>query len=88
MLGALCPQCSDGIDNDHDGEIDYPADTSCQSAAGTSEACNSVDPVLQLTGSDTPGTIVGATDDFEPSCAAETGGLDQVYQLDIPALSR
>lgn|GEM_PF-6234484 len=23
------PQCSDGIDNDHDGKTDYPADTSC-----------------------------------------------------------
>lgn len=23
------PQCSDGIDNDNDGKIDYPADTSC-----------------------------------------------------------
>ncbi len=31
-------QCSDGIDNDGDGLIDYPADPGCSSLADTSEA--------------------------------------------------
>jgi large repetitive protein len=32
------PECSDGIDNDGDGQIDFPDDLSCVSPAGTSEA--------------------------------------------------
>lgn len=32
------PQCSDGIDNDNDGLIDYPADPGCKSPAGNNEA--------------------------------------------------
>ena len=31
------PQCSDGIDNDYDGFIDYPNDPGCQSNSDTSE---------------------------------------------------
>ncbi len=31
------PQCYDGIDNDGDGDIDFPADSDCPSSAGTSE---------------------------------------------------
>jgi hypothetical protein len=31
------PQCSDGVDNDGDGKIDYPADGGCASAGDTSE---------------------------------------------------
>jgi cysteine-rich repeat protein len=31
------PQCLDGLDNDHDGQIDYPADTGCSSALDNSE---------------------------------------------------
>lgn len=32
------PACSDGRDNDGDGQTDYPADTGCYSAADTDEA--------------------------------------------------
>jgi len=32
------PQCSDGLDNDGDGLIDFPADTDCTSLADNSEA--------------------------------------------------
>lgn len=35
------PACADGLDNDHDGRIDYPADPGCASATDTDEA----DPV-------------------------------------------
>ncbi|MBI2888929.1 MAG: hypothetical protein HYY60_01325 [Parcubacteria group bacterium] len=31
------PQCSDGIDNDYDGFVDYPSDQWCSSPSGTSE---------------------------------------------------
>lgn len=32
------PQCSDGVDNDLDGQTDFPADPQCTSAADNSEA--------------------------------------------------
>ncbi len=38
--GTITAQCSDGIDNDGDGKIDYPADPGCTSSSDTSE----VDP--------------------------------------------
>ena len=34
---ASLPQCSDGIDNDMDGKVDYPADPGCISANGAEE---------------------------------------------------
>ena len=37
------PACSDGIDNDQDGKIDYPQDLGCSSATDTDEA----DPIVQ-----------------------------------------
>ena len=33
-----CPACNDGVDNDADTKIDFPADTNCQSRTGPSEA--------------------------------------------------
>ncbi len=35
------PQCSDGLDNDSDAKIDFPADPGCLSAADSSEATDS-----------------------------------------------
>jgi hypothetical protein len=37
QLEPAPPQCSDGIDNDGDGLIDYPADPGCASAADLDE---------------------------------------------------
>ena len=34
---SVLPDCGDGIDNDADGKIDYPADRGCTSAADSSE---------------------------------------------------
>ncbi len=31
------PQCSDGVDNDNDGKVDYPADPGCSSASDNDE---------------------------------------------------
>jgi uncharacterized repeat protein (TIGR01451 family) len=36
--GGSTPQCSDGVDNDNDGQIDFPADTDCTDANDNSEA--------------------------------------------------
>jgi len=36
-LGDACIACNDGIDNDGDGEIDYPDDVTCTSLAGVTE---------------------------------------------------
>ncbi len=33
----ICTQCSDGIDNDHDGYIDYPSDRGCYSLLDDNE---------------------------------------------------
>ncbi|MEW5907574.1 MAG: hypothetical protein AB1643_00080 [Patescibacteria group bacterium] len=41
LYGTCAPTkaaCEDGVDNDSDGLIDYPADTDCTSASDTSEA--------------------------------------------------
>jgi hypothetical protein len=36
-MADLAPDCSDGIDNDGDGLVDYPADPGCTSPTDTSE---------------------------------------------------
>ncbi|HTJ44192.1 MAG TPA: hypothetical protein VL463_18940 [Kofleriaceae bacterium] len=85
--GPNCPVCSNNKDDDGDNKTDYPADTSCKSAAGTSESCASIDSVIVATTPNTVGAIDATLhDDFDLSCAS-TGGLDQVYQVDLPKLS-
>lgn len=42
------PQCSDGIDNDNDGRIDYPDDVECGSAQDDSEADVSIGPQMDI----------------------------------------
>jgi len=86
--GAACPACADGADNDADGKIDYPQDPSCTAAGGTSESCVSGEPITVVTQPMTTGTTVGATDDYDPTCASSSGsGPDVVMQLDLPRLS-
>jgi uncharacterized repeat protein (TIGR01451 family) len=36
--GGSNPQCSDGIDNDNDGQVDYPADSDCTDAQDNNES--------------------------------------------------
>ena len=40
FINTLSPssQCSDGIDNDSDGQTDYPEDTSCSDSSGSDES--------------------------------------------------
>src|SRR5438067_1404698 len=49
------PQCSDGIDNDHDGRIDYPEDPDCTSMNDDSE---SHDPGVFVTVTDGRDTVM------------------------------
>ena len=41
-IEARLPQCNDGIDNDLDGNVDFPADTECTNYAGASEGVPNV----------------------------------------------
>ena len=56
-------QCSDGIDNDGDGQADYPADTSCSSLAGNDESI----PVC--------GNTVCETDENSGNCSVDCGSI-------------
>jgi hypothetical protein len=85
--GPNCPVCSNGKDDDLDQKTDYPADTSCKSAAGTSESCASIDPIGVLVMPMTAGTTTTATDDFAPTCAGSPSAPDQVFALDVPAMT-
>ncbi|HRI69959.1 MAG TPA: hypothetical protein PK156_37275, partial [Polyangium sp.] len=42
---VLTPKCSDGMDNDADGKMDYPNDPECKSALDDDETANSDAPV-------------------------------------------
>lgn len=66
------PQCSDGIDNDGDGQIDYPADRGCTDANDNDEynpICKAPDPgqPMTLDGCGVGDTIVlqGVTFEFD-----------------------
>jgi hypothetical protein len=71
--------CSDGVDNDGDGAVDYPADTGCANADDTTEAPNPQcsdgldnDADGRVDGADTGCT--GPRDDSEGvSCTTSTG---------------
>jgi len=54
------PQCSDGIDNDGDGETDYPNDIGCSDATDDDES-NNWPPVI----TSTPITTAEAEEDYE-----------------------
>jgi hypothetical protein len=84
--GPGCPECADAMDNDGDTQIDYPEDTDCSSASQLTEGCAiESDPIFTMTSSPVSGNLVGLTDDFDLSCDS-TGGLDQVYYIQVPAL--
>lgn len=56
-------QCSDGIDNDGDGQTDYPDDTSCNSSAGDDESI----PIC--------GNTVCETGENAGNCAVDCGSI-------------
>ncbi len=55
FFGGTKTECDDGLDNDNDGAIDFPADTTCKSAADPSEG------VPKPTGVDAGGGSSGGT---------------------------
>nr|HEX4317520.1 hypothetical protein [Kofleriaceae bacterium] len=83
--GSNCPQCANGKDDDGDGATDYPNDSSCKSASWPSESCVTTEGIAVLKKASTNGNNSNASDDFLPSCADGSGGLDLAYQLDLPA---
>ena len=66
VTSAPAPACSDGVDNDGDGSIDFPADIGCASGSDTDEsniplsASCSVAPTAGSTGSAFTWTVVPA----------------------------
>ncbi|MEK7576273.1 MAG: prepilin-type N-terminal cleavage/methylation domain-containing protein [Patescibacteria group bacterium] len=46
-------QCADGIDNDADGIIDWPADTGCANASSNDETDPPIPPIIQTNDSNT-----------------------------------
>jgi len=69
LPSVSCPQCSDGIDNDGDGKIDFPSDAQCRAASGVEspECSDGID-------NDNDGNI-----DF-PADAECWGPLDRIEQ--------
>ncbi|HEY1557771.1 MAG TPA: hypothetical protein VGF94_23225 [Kofleriaceae bacterium] len=88
--GSNCPACANGIDDDGDGKIDYPADTGCKAASTLIESCDAeVDPIAQVTGAVTNGTLVGAHDNYTPpsTCAYTYEGPDVDLVLKLPTMA-
>ena len=82
--GPSCPQCSNGLDDDLDTDVDYPMDNGCTAAGGTNEECASLDPVIPFTANVVGASTSTSANDFDLSCG--TDGRDAVYRLvvDMP----
>jgi len=87
--GPNCPACANGKDDDGDQLVDYPDDPDCASAADTTEACDSMDPIIEITQGTTDGDTTGHANDFHASCGDNPGGdgADDLWQLDLPAMT-
>jgi hypothetical protein len=62
------PSCSDGTDDDHDGNADYPADTQCASAGDANERLSGAQtyaPTVMPIEIDAAGVITGEPTDLE-----------------------
>src|SRR3989338_8596649 len=77
VQGPSTPQCSDFIDNDGDGEIDYPADFGCTSPEDNNETNNG--PTQCSDGIDNDGD--GFIDQDDPDCT----GPDDPSEFPDPA---
>jgi hypothetical protein len=79
------PECSNGVDDDADSFTDYPDDPGCSRASDDLELdCTESDPVVEVVGTPTTGTTVGATNDFVPSCIGGSTAPEIVHTLQIP----
>src|SRR5215212_4301887 len=60
--GSTTPQCSDTLDNDNDGKIDYPADLGCSSSSDNDETNPTGGAMVKLVGAgDIAGSNASAT---------------------------
>ncbi|HQS59388.1 MAG TPA: S8 family serine peptidase [Gallionellaceae bacterium] len=82
VVTVSVPQCSDGIDNDGDGKIDYPADPGCSSASDTSENTNAFPsaPVLVSPGNNSI-NVNGASVTFKWNRVTDPDGDTVSYQF-------
>lgn len=83
VSGAVCaplPQCSDGIDNDGDGHIDFPDDPNCTSRDDNSEFPQCSD------GIDNDGD--GLIDRDDPGCYDRFGNYDPNHDNEASILPR
>jgi putative hemolysin len=70
--GGTITQCSDSIDNDGDGNIDYPADSGC---TGPTDDDENLAPTASITGS--TALTVGQTGTWDYSVADADGNLSR-----------
>ena len=77
-----CPACWDGVDNDSDTQIDFPADLGCE-AAGDDDESDCADSAVIAIYDTSPetGTTVGGGDDHTPECRNSSTAADVVYRL-------
>lgn len=92
------PQCSDGIDNDGDGKIDYPADTDCTSLSDNNEGTHqgtggpggpggpSVITQVVFKGKAYPQATVTLLKDAQVA-ATTKAGPDANFEIDLSGLS-
>ncbi|HEV8324663.1 MAG TPA: hypothetical protein VG389_23800 [Myxococcota bacterium] len=90
--GSAPPQCANGVDDDGDTAIDFPADPGCADAADDDET-NTVPPETcapEAALIAAPGTVVSGMvngsfgDDFTGTCGG-AGAPDVVYSIALPA---
>jgi hypothetical protein len=85
-VGANCPACSNGLDDDMDMLTDFPTDTRC---VGPSFFVENFCPVEvmnvggQIGTRSTAGTLVGAAANYSQTCQSTTGN-DVAYGLKLP----
>ena len=79
------PECADGIDNDEDGNIDFPADPNCDAAGDVDEAlaCELVDDVVAVpvAGGRFMFDTRNRPNNYSSNCAANAAGGEIVYAL-------
>jgi hypothetical protein len=77
--------CSDGIDNDGDGKIDYPFDPGCDSPADDTEANPAILPVCSdgINNDPTQDTLIDFPADFGCAAASDTSEVFCMVETDV-----
>lgn len=78
-------QCSDGIDNDKDGNVDYPADPGCSSATDNSESVTCTSGVCAGISASTELQRVRVYNVNEvPGTVHTVAGYEDLYRFTLP----